>query len=81
MAGKLIQIRVVKTSEASPKPWLMTIQNNLEIRSYLIRENTLLFNYRGGIYETFNVTEEEFLSLVPHLDNRLTTNHHGTGSN
>ena len=80
MAGKLIQIKVVKTSEPSGQPWMMTIQNNLEIRSYLTRGNTLLFNYRGGIYETFDVTEDEFLSLVPHLSNRLIPENHGTGN-
>jgi hypothetical protein len=81
MAGKLMQIKVVKTSDTINEPWVMTIQNNLQIRSYLTRGSKLLFNYRNDIYEAFEVTEEDFLSLVPHLDKRLILENHGTGNN
>lgn len=80
MAGKLIQIKVVKTSDTIKEPWVMTIQNNLQIRSYLTRGSKLLFNYRNDIYEAFEVAEEDFLSLVPHLDKRLILENHGTGN-
>lgn len=78
MAGKLIQIKVIKTIENSKEPWVLTIQDNRQIRSYLTRGNKLLFNYRDNIYEAFEVTEEDFLSMVPHLDKHLTQTNNGT---
>ena len=80
MAGKLIQIKVIKTAETPKDPWVMTIQDNRQIRSYLTRGNSLLFNYRDDIYEAFGITEQEFLLLVPHLNKHLTPNNNGTGN-
>jgi hypothetical protein len=81
MAGKLIQIKVVKTSDNSKDPWVLTIQDNMEIRSYLTRGKRLLFNYRDVVYEAFGLTEDDFLRLVPHLDKRLIHKNNGTGNN
>ena len=78
MTGKLIQIKVIKTDDTTKEPWVMTIQDNLEIRSYLTRGKKLLFDYRDNIYEAFEVTQENFLRLVPHLDKHLINNSNGT---
>ena len=73
MEGNIIQIQVVKTNGKHTEPWNMTIQNNEDIKAYMTQGKTLLFNFRGDIYEAYDITEQDFLKLVPHLDKHQKT--------
>ena len=74
MAGQLIRIRVVQTGNTSTEPWEMIIQDNQDIKSYMTQGNKLLFNYQGSLYETFRMSEDQFLKLVPHLNKHQISN-------
>lgn len=72
MISKLIEIRVIKTSErGESEPWKMTIADSNEIKAYMLRGNNLHFNYKGDIYAAYDISEREFLGLCPHLNKQL----------
>jgi hypothetical protein len=62
-----IKIRVLETKDQTKLPWEMTISDPQSITAYMIRGNLLMFNYRGDIYQAYDLTEQQFLTLCPHL--------------
>ena len=69
--ANIIKLKVTNFREKEPAPYDMTIDNSKDICMFMVRDTTLIFNYRGDLYTAYDMKEKDFLRLCPHLDTSL----------